>query len=150
MKATQTKGIFVLLVVLAVSLSACVEDHRMGSLVFRGAYTGFSPGIGHLFTVTVDHLDEKPVVEYGIVYTSYRFNEGPRNENPTVTDSKIVFNTPMKLGDNREVYKNSLYNDDPFSSGQIRFFYYRAYAIFNDGTVVYEKDSYLIVPPGPL
>jgi hypothetical protein len=83
-----------------------------------------------VFKVQVDNLGAKAVTQYGIVYTVYPRGVGNHNLDPTINDNKIIFNTPIVLGVNRFNYAMDFLNGKTF-------FYYRAYAILEDGSVVY-------------
>lgn len=83
-----------------------------------------------IFKIQVENQCEKPVKEYGIVYTAYFRGVGNHNIDPTITDNKIAFDTAIMPGGNQFTYAKDFFN------GRI-FFYYRAYAILGDGSVIY-------------
>lgn len=83
-----------------------------------------------IFKIQVDDQGERPVKEYGIVYTAYYRGTGNHNLDPTIDDNKITFNTALMLGINQFTYTKDFINGRTF-------FYYRAYAILEDGSVVY-------------
>lgn len=70
-----------------------------------------------------------PVTEYGIVYNAaLGGGSGPNYDNPTIEDyPKIVFDMPFSTGIKTKVGPQICTNSN----------YYRAYAILNNGTVVY-------------
>jgi len=83
-----------------------------------------------IFKIQVDHQGKKPVIEYGIVYTAYFRGAGNHKLDPTVDDIKIIFDTPFMLGINQFNYTKDFINGKTF-------FHYRAYAILDDGSVIY-------------
>lgn len=83
-----------------------------------------------IFKIQVDDQGKKPVKEYGIVYTAYFRGVGNHNLDPTVDDNKIKFDTAFMLGINQFGYTKDFINGKTF-------FYYRAYAILDDGSVIY-------------
>ena len=107
-------------------LSDCA-DHTLAPLVIKTL--PFTSGI--TFKVEVTALGDKPVTEYGIVYTAYfRASQDPHILDPTINNSKIIFPAPFQLGTSEYLYPTD------FFQGRT-FFYYRAYAIQNDGSVAY-------------
>ncbi|MBE9463549.1 hypothetical protein ACFP1I_11515 [Dyadobacter subterraneus] len=91
------------------------------------------------YQIQVDELGDKPVSEYGIVYTSYPRGLGGHNFEPTISDRKIVFTTPIQAGLN--TFTGTWRNDGG------TFYYYRAYAIV-DGNPVYGSHlSYTVEIP---
>lgn len=72
-----------------------------------------------------------PVTEYGIVYNAaLSGGSGPDRENPTIENyPKIVFAMPFSTGIKQGVGPQICTNSN----------YYRAYAILNNGTVVYAQ-----------
>lgn len=83
-----------------------------------------------IFRIQVEDQGNKPVREHGIVYTAYFRGVGNHNQNPTIDDNKIRFDNALMLGINQFTYTKD------FIDGKT-FFYYRAYAILDDGSVVY-------------
>ncbi|GLU52943.1 hypothetical protein [Dyadobacter frigoris] len=73
-------------------------------------------------------MSDKPVTEYGIVYTAYVRGQGDHNFQPTIADHKIVFTDSIAAG------LNTFIGTVP-NNGQT-FYYYRAYGIV-DGIPVY-------------
>ena len=127
MKTQFSKVGLTCLMIGLLSLTHCV-DHVLDPLVIKTL--PFTTGL--TFKVEATSLGDKPVTEYGIVNTSYlRASPTPHNMDPTVADRKIVFPTSIGLGINQHVIPSST-----FFSGQT-FFYYRAYAILDDGSVIY-------------
>jgi hypothetical protein len=107
-----------------IGLSACTDHDIEANLPALTTLKSFgSSG----YQIQVDRIGDKPVLEYGIAYTSYVRGVGNHKLSPTIADSKIVFEDPMAPGLN--VYKNVLPN-----SGAT-FFYYRAYAMVQDSVV---------------
>ncbi len=82
------------------------------------------------FAVQVDEPGDLPVKEYGVVYTAYFRGAGSPNLDPTVDDNRIRFNLPMVTGLNKFDFGANFFNGRTF-------FYYRAFAITDDNTVVY-------------
>lgn len=80
------------------------------------------------YQIQVDEVGDKPVTEYGIVYTAYPRGLGGHNFQPTIADNKIEFTSPIAAGVN--TFTGTIRN-----SGAT-FYYYRAYAIV-DGSPVY-------------
>ena len=70
-----------------------------------------------------------PVTEYGVVYNAaLSGGTGPNRENPTIEDyPKIIYDMPFSTGIKSKVGPQICTNSN----------YYRAYAILNNGTVVY-------------
>lgn len=126
MKACFSRVHQVVLVALVFTVSHCV-DHDLDPLVIKT----LPIAAGITFSLEAITLGKKPVTEYGIVYTGYpRALPTPHNMTPTIDDHRIPFPTAIKIGLNQYVFPSN------FFQGRT-FFYYRAYAILNDGTVVY-------------
>ena len=73
------------------------------------------------FQIQVDELGDKPVTEYGIVYTAYPRGLGGHNIQPTIEDNKIKFTSPIAKGLN--TFTGTI------SDSGATFYYYRAYAM---------------------
>lgn len=102
-------------------------DHDLAPLTIKTL--PFTTGL--TFNVEATDLGSRPITEYGIVYTAYfRASPVPHTLQPTILDTKIIFPEPMKLGVNQLVYASDFF-------GGRTFFYYRAYAILEGGSVVY-------------
>lgn len=86
---------------------------------------------GWEFKVRVDKLGDLPVTEHGILHLAFFRAENDHDYVPRIEHgTKIKFDGPLVLGAN--TYR---YTGDAFAGRY--FFYYRAYAIKNDGSVVY-------------
>lgn len=126
MKPGKACSLVVLLLTLLLGLSRCM-DHDLAPLTLRTL--PFTTGL--TFQVEATELGSKPVTEFGIVYTAYfRASQEPHTMQPTLSNTKIVFPGPMKLGVNQLVYTSDFF-------GGRTFFYYRAYALLEGGAVVY-------------
>jgi len=137
MKINHAKKISLLLAGLVVSLSACMEDHRLELLGLTTLKYEYKPTFGFVFKIKINNIGDTPIVEHGIVYTAYYKGAGNHKINPTVdVDPKIVFTSPIKVGINEGVFKNGINNDFIFGR---TYFYYRAYAILNNGIIAYSN-----------
>ncbi|WP_159477333.1 hypothetical protein [Dyadobacter sp. 3J3] len=119
-----------------VFLSSCT-DHNIEPGVF-GLTTLKSFG-GSGYQVQIDALGDKPVTEYGIVYTAYPRGLGDHNIQPTVADNKIKFTSPITKGVN--TFTGTIPN-----SGST-FYYYRAYAIVDNIPVYGTYLAYTVQAP---
>ncbi|SKB56648.1 hypothetical protein [Dyadobacter psychrophilus] len=114
---------------------SCV-DHELPGTPPQMETLEFSSGNGWKCSVTFN-LDIKdvgtiPVKEYGMVYTTSGKGNAPL-ANPVVeTDFKQVFPMPFLPG------KKTKLNEVSNTCGP--YVYYRAYAILEDGTVVYGQE----------
>lgn len=106
-------------------LTSCT-DHNIES--DNLALTTLKSFGGSGYQIQIDALGNKPVSEYGIVYTAYVRGQGDHNFQPTIADRKIIFTTPITSG------LNTFTGTVPNTGAT--FYYYRAYAIV-DGSPVY-------------
>ena len=122
------------------AVSACsLQDHNIPTLPISIKTLPIEFDSGTWFNVQVDNLGDKAVKEYGAVYTSYYKGVGNHNYQPTIANARVKFSTPIALGKNQQKF-----NGD-FIFGQT-FFYYRAYAILEDDSVVYGDMISFTVP----
>jgi hypothetical protein len=86
---------------------------------------------GWNFTVRADKLGALPVTEYGILHLSFSRGSTDRDYVPRIErGARVRFDKPLAVGLN--TYK---YIGNDFAGKY--FYYYRAYAIKSDGSVVY-------------
>ncbi len=86
-------------------------------------------GVVSSFSVVFDELGDKPIEEYGIVYT---FDEDVKDNYPDLTDKKVEFDLPAKQ------YTNEKTANVGFPAGA-HWFGYRAYAKLKDGGIKYAE-----------
>jgi len=129
----------VLLILVMTLLSGCTKDHQIPVSQIEIKTLPFSLAtLSTVFRMEAVRLGDKPVVEHGVVYTAYFRGVGNHNQQPTVGDNKVAFDTKLSVGTNEYVYAKDII------AGRT-FFYYRAYAILDDNSVVYaNKLSYVI------
>ena len=112
-------------------LSACTKDHDVPSPVVDIRTLTFQPStLSTVFKIQANALGDKPITEHGVVYTAYFRGVGNHNLEPTINDNKVVYDTDLVIGVNEFTYLKDII------AGRT-FFYYRAYAILNDNSVVY-------------
>lgn len=86
-------------------------------------------GVINTFRVVFDELGDKPIEEYGIVYT---FDEDVKDKYPDLTDKKVVFDLPAKQ------YTNEKTANVGFPAGA-HWFGYRAYVKLKDAGIKYAE-----------
>ncbi|MET7257715.1 hypothetical protein [Dyadobacter fermentans] len=92
-------------------------------------------GVIESFHIVIDDLGSKPIEEYGIVYA---VDSAEIIRAPLITDKKVTFTEPAKVGGNAQKVKIGY----PIGTTCISC---RAYAKFKDGTVQYaEKGQKMI------
>ena len=112
-------------------LSACTKDHDIPASKIDIRTLAFEPSIiSTVFKIQTNALGDKPITEHGVVYTAYFRGVGNHNLEPTINDNKVLFDTDLVAGVNEFTYLKDII------AGRT-FFYYRAYAILNDNSVVY-------------
>lgn len=110
---------------LLLAVNASRTDHQASSLPELRTVT-YVANCKALFTfkLQIVSVGTAKITEYGIVYSA----TNPVNNMPSVaTDTKVIFDMPFEAGD-----KTKLAGGPCFPN-----VYYRAYAITDDGTVVY-------------
>lgn len=119
-------------------LSGCsVQDHVMPQMLEIGT-EAVAYNNGWNFKVRADKLGDLPVTEHGILYLSFFRASDDHDYLPRIEHgNKIKFDGPLVSGANTHKYTG-----DAFAGRY--FFYYRAYAITNDGSVVYGEIRYFI------
>lgn len=132
-------GLSVLLMLVMALLPGCTEDHQIPASEIEIRTLPFSLATqSTVFRMEAVQLGDQPVVEHGVVYTAYFRGVGNHNQQPTVSDNKVAFDTKLSLGANEYSYAKDII------AGRT-FFYYRAYAILDDHSIVYaNKLSYVI------
>ena len=88
--------------------------------------------VGLNFRILIEELGNVPVTEYGVVWKVQKDNQ---QATPTVNDSKTVFPMPFTLGQHSKLEFN-VQTQQPYV-----FMFYRAYAILENGTVVYAGET---------
>lgn len=129
----------VLLMLAMALLSGCTKDHQIPIFEIEIRTLPFSLATqSTVFRMEAVQLGDKPIVEHGVVYTAYFRGVGNHNQLPTTRDNKVAFDTKLSLGANEYSYAKDII------AGRT-YFYYRAYAILDDHSVVYaNKLSYVI------
>ncbi|MCF0075807.1 hypothetical protein LZD49_35405 [Dyadobacter sp. CY261] len=125
----STSSIFIL--TLCLFLSGCsLQDHVVPEALEIGTET-VTFNSGWDFKLRADKLGDIPPTEHGILYLAFFKASNDTDYVPRIEHgSKIKFDGPLVLGANS--YK---YTGNAFAGRS--FFYYRAYAIKSDGSVVY-------------
>ncbi|GGH50065.1 hypothetical protein GCM10007423_52500 [Dyadobacter endophyticus] len=125
-------------VLLLVGITSCEADKADPKpLAFETGPVVFLPlgGVIESFGIVIDDLGSKPIEEYGIVYV---IDSIEITKDPLITDKKVVFTEPAKVGGVRQEVKIGY----PVGTTCISC---RAYAKFKDGTVQYaEKGQKMI------
>ncbi|MCE7065765.1 hypothetical protein [Dyadobacter sp. CY326] len=131
MKNNLQSASWMLCLVICIILSGCsVQDHVIPEMLEIGTET-VAYNDGWDFKVRADKLGDLPVTEHGILHLVFFRAENDHDYVPRIEHgTKIKFNGPVVLGAN--TYR---YTGDAFAGRY--FFYYRAYAVKNDGSVVY-------------
>ncbi|SDF55992.1 hypothetical protein SAMN04487996_111145 [Dyadobacter soli] len=129
----------VFLVLVMAMLSSCVKDHQIPTSQIQILTLSFSPATqSTVFRIQATQLGDQPIIEHGVVFTAYFRGVGNHNQLPTISDNKVVFDNKLILGTNEYAYMKDII------AGRT-FFYYRAYAILSDNSVVYaNRLSYTI------
>jgi hypothetical protein len=129
----------VFLVLAMIFLSSCVKDHQIPASQIEIRTLPFSPATqSTVFRMEAVQLGDQDIIEHGVVFTAYFRGVGNHNQLPTVSDSKVPFDTKLTLGTNEYSYVKDII------AGRT-FFYYRAYAILEDNSIVYaNRLSYTI------
>ncbi|WP_342088749.1 hypothetical protein [Dyadobacter sp. OTU695] len=132
-------SLIILLMLVMTLFSGCTKDHQIPVSEIEIRTLPFSLATqSTVFRMEAVQLGDQPVVEHGVVYTAYFRGVGNHNQLPTVSDNKVAFDTKLSLGANEYTYAKDII------AGRT-FFYYRAYAILDDHSVVYaNKLSYVI------
>ncbi len=121
----------VLLVLTMVFLSSCVKDHQIPASQIEIRTLPFSLATqSTVFRMEAIQLGDQAIVEHGVVFTAYFRGVGNHNQLPTVGDNKVPFDKKLILGTNEYSYVKDII------AGRT-FFYYRAYAILEDNSIVY-------------
>lgn len=125
--------------VFCIFFSACTKDHELpGSYPDIQTLPMRPSTLSTTFAIKANALGHKPILEHGIVYTAYFRGAGNHNLEPTVEDNRVIFDTNLMVGTNEFTYLKD------FIAGRT-FFYYRAYVILSDNSVVYaNRLSYTI------
>jgi hypothetical protein len=85
------------------------------------------------FRILVEELGNRTVTEYGMVWKVQKDNQ---QITPTINDSKTVFSMPFTIGEHSKLEFN-IQNQKPYVD-----LFYRAYAILENGTVVYGDQTF--------
>jgi hypothetical protein len=114
-------------------LSGCsVQDHVIPEMLEIETET-VAYNDGWNFKVRADKLGDVPVTEHGILYLAFFRGSNDNDYVPRIEHgTKLKFDGPLVLGANTYKYSGNAF------AGRY-FFYYRAYAIKGDGSVVYGK-----------
>lgn len=118
----------------ALLLFAACTDHEIETKITKVTTLKSFGNDG--YQIQADEIGDQPVTEYGIAYTAYFRGQGGHNMLPTVSDRKVVFDNPIVKGLNQ--FKGIVPN------GGQTFYYYRAYAISEDGVVYGNVLSYAV------
>jgi hypothetical protein len=131
MKNSLQSSSWVLLLAICLFFSGCsFQDHVIPEMLQIETET-VAYDDGWNFKVRADKLGDTPVTEHGILYLAFFRASNDNDYVPRLEHgSKIKFDGPLVLGAN--MYK---YTGNAFAGRY--FFYYRAYAIKGDGSVVY-------------
>lgn len=138
-KAHQPASHLVFLVLVTAMLSSCVKDHQIPASQIEIRTLPFSPATqSTVFRIQATQLGDQPIIEHGVVFTAYFRGVGSHNQLPIISDNKVAFDKKLILGTNEYSYMKDII------AGRT-FFYYRAYAILGDNSVVYaNRLSYII------
>lgn len=138
-KTHQPASHLVFLVFVTAMLSSCVKDHQIPASQIEIRTLPFSPATqSTVFRIQATQLGDQSIIEHGVVFTAYFRGVGNHNQLPTISDNKVVFDNKLMLGTNEYAYMKDII------AGRT-FFYYRAYAILSDNSVVYaNRLSYTI------
>lgn len=120
-----------LIVAICLFMSACSQqDHVIPELLaIKTENVTYNEGWD--FTIQTDKLGDLPITEHGILHLAFFRGSTDTDYTPRIDHgAKIQFDTPLVLGANTFKYKGSAF-------AGTYFFYYRAYAIKSDGSVVY-------------
>ncbi|WP_041734768.1 hypothetical protein [Dyadobacter fermentans] len=98
-------------------------------VVKTGASTFNSQTQTPTFHVQIESLGNVGITEYGIAYLLAPNGSNPANYNPTVSGPKVIFDLPATVGNHSK--------PAPFTDQQVDVYHYRAYAILQNGNVVY-------------
>lgn len=115
------------------SLNACsLQDHvEPQKLKLSTPAFDYSDDFKMRFKVQVDALGDLPVTEYGILHLSFFRADNDKDYTPRIEHgARMPFDQSIALGTNSYVYTGSAF------AGKY-FFFYRAYAVLSDGSVVY-------------
>lgn len=131
MKISQKKSIITIALFLCLGFASCLKDHDLEIVPAVLVTLPFEvKNQSYIFSIQVDELGNRKIVEYGIVYTAYYRGVGDHNLFPTLQDSKLIFDSPPMPGLNQLLYQKDFINGRAF-------IYYRSYAKMEDGTVLY-------------
>lgn len=135
---TRTLRVANLLAALFISLTvlSCDRDAKPKSemaIETGPAYFMKLGGAISSFVVFFEVLGDKPIEEYGIVYT---FDDDVKDNYPDLTDSKVVFELPAKQYSNEKVVNIGF----PSTAHWIG---YRAYAKLKGGEIKYAEPMIL-------
>lgn len=138
-KVHQPSSHVVVLVSVMAMLSSCVKDHQIPASQIEIRTLPFSPTTqSTIFRMEAIQLGDQEIIEHGVVFTAYFRGVGNHNQLPTPSDNKVVFDKKLALGTNEYAYMKDVL------AGRT-FFYYRAYAILGDNSIVYaNRLSYTI------
>lgn len=124
------------ILMLALSFTGCtLKDHvPQEKLELNTMPVEFNNGWE--FNVEAVKLGDLPVKEYGILYLSFFRASSDNDYVPRIEHGgRMKFDSKLMQGVNTQVYKTAPGEPDAFAGRY--FFYYRAYAILGDGSVIY-------------
>lgn len=93
------------------------------------AATSSPPTYDPVFRLEIESLGNVGITEYGIAYLLAPDGSNPADYTPLATGTKAIFNPPATVGVHTK--------PAPFTDAQVEVFYYRAYAILQNGMTVY-------------
>lgn len=134
MKTLMSRSInFSIALFLSIGLLSCDRDASPKSeMVIQTGPAFMKPGEAiSAFVVIFDELGNKPIEEYGIVYT---FDDDAKENYPDLADTKVVFDLPAKQ------YSNHKQVNIEFSAGA-HSVGYRAFAKLKGGELKYAEPA---------
>jgi hypothetical protein len=143
-KVTTSISLFLSIFLMAFSCADHVVPETPATTQIRtlDVSIGFIFGLNAAaYGVQFESFGNVPVVEYGIVRVLGASSSAPAT--PTIADTKIVSNDPLTLTDR--------YVSEAFNPLNVQRLSYRAYALLQNGDVVYgEVKSRLNIPDNPI
>ena len=131
MKKNIQSTAMILCLAICFSLFGCSDKDNVNPELLEITTDSVSYSDGWNFKIQVDKLGNIPVVEHGILHLSFFRNSSDRDYVPRIEHgARMKFEKPLVAGTNTYNYKG-----DAFAGKY--FYYYRAYAIKSDGSVVY-------------